>query len=71
MDDYKEKGWTTFQIWKEHKAKEWVLSSVQFSSVQRLVKRYKDYYIVLSVHGYPERVNAQNLFASNNLSDLF
>ena len=26
---YKEKGWTAYRICKEHKSKEWVLSSVQ------------------------------------------
>jgi len=35
-NDHEEKGWTAYKIWKEHKAKGWVLSSVQ-----RLVKKFK------------------------------
>ena len=33
----KKKGWTAYRICKEHKSKEWVLSSVQ-----RLLKRFKE-----------------------------
>ena len=36
-NDYEEKGWTAYQICKEHKSKERVLSSVQ-----RLLKRFKE-----------------------------
>ena len=36
INDYEEKGWTAYKIWKEHKSKRWVLSSVQ-----RLVKKFK------------------------------
>jgi len=35
-NDFEEKGWTAYRIWKEHPSKGWVLSSVQ-----RLVKRFK------------------------------
>ena len=36
-NDYEEKSRTTYRICKEHKSKEWVLSSVQ-----RLLKRFKE-----------------------------
>ena len=35
-NDLEEKGWTAYQIWKDHKAKGWHLRSVQ-----RLVSRLK------------------------------
>ena len=36
-NDFEEKGFTAYKIWKEHKYKGWVLSSVQ-----RLLNRYKE-----------------------------
>ena len=36
-NDYEEKGWTAFRIFKEHESKKWVLSSVQ-----HLLKRFKE-----------------------------
>ena len=36
-NDYEEKGWTVFRIFKEHESKKWVLSSVQ-----HLLKRFKE-----------------------------
>ena len=37
-NNYEEKGWTAYRIYKEQKSKKWVLSSVQ-----RLLKRFKEY----------------------------
>ena len=35
-NDYVEKGWTAYKIWKEHPTKNWTRSSVQ-----RLIKKYE------------------------------
>ena len=35
-NDFEEKGWTAYRIWKEHPTRGWILRSVQ-----RLVNRFK------------------------------
>ena len=36
-NDFEEKGWTAYKIWKQHPTKKWALSSIQ-----RLVKKIKE-----------------------------
>ena len=36
-NDYEEKGWSAYRIWKEHPSKGWVESSVR-----RLIRKYED-----------------------------
>ena len=37
QNDYKEKGWSAYRIWKDHSSKNWT-----YASVKRLLKRFKD-----------------------------
>ena len=37
QNDYEEKGWSAYKIWKDHSSKNWT-----YSSVKRLLKRFKD-----------------------------
>ena len=36
-NDYEEKGWSTYKIWKDHSSKNWT-----YTSVKRLLKLFKD-----------------------------
>ena len=36
-NDYEEKGWSAYKIWKDHSLKNWT-----YTSVKRLLKRFKD-----------------------------
>ena len=37
QNDYEEKGWSAYKIWKDHSLKNWT-----YTSVKRLLKRFKD-----------------------------
>ena len=37
QNDYEEKGWCPYKIWKDHSSKNWT-----YTSVKRLLKRFKD-----------------------------
>ena len=37
QNDYEEKGWSAYKIWKDHSSKNWT-----YTSVKRLLKRFKD-----------------------------
>ena len=36
-NDYEEKGWSAYKIWKDHSLKNWT-----YTSVKRVLKRFKD-----------------------------
>ena len=36
QNDYEEKGWSAYKIWKDHSSKNWT-----YTSVKRLLKRFK------------------------------
>ena len=36
QDDYEEKGWSAYKIWKDHSSSDW-----SYTSVKRLLKRFK------------------------------
>ena len=37
QNDYEEKGWSAYKVWKDHSSKNWT-----YTSVKRLLKRFKD-----------------------------
>ena len=37
QNDYEEKGWSAYKIWKDHSSKNWT-----YTSVNRLLNRFKD-----------------------------
>ena len=37
QNDYEEKGWSAYKIWKDHSSENWT-----YISVKRLLKRFKD-----------------------------
>ena len=37
QNDYEEKGWSAYKIWKDHSSKNWT-----YTSVKKLLKRFKD-----------------------------